>query len=363
MEIFEVGDRAFDSRARFHRFLSENCDEVVEGNLYICAGITDHSEDEFVEAIEREGWERTESHGHIGLIETEFRDSSAKAYLSFDEELGLFFLYTNQRKSEEIDKAVLPLLRDTDGLHYLYVGPRIIRNLCEDIKYEKDASKVTTFIAKRTPGTEIGARRRPETNRTINYYGDDGMEALGEVERDYGVLPHTVEIAIPTQVRFRVNKQGVFTLKNGKISTLFEYMNTCIEQTLAMKQEYDETDFEVLQVGNGYDVPESKPATIELSQPLTLQDLRQTRETIDNGDYTLLDVYLDESSTVLSAKVFDSEKNLFFNLEITPSKLRVFPREESEMEVFIRFFEFVQTEIDDQATPRHEVRSALVEGV
>lgn len=362
MEIFEVGDRTFNTRSHFHRFLSENHGEIAGGNLYICAGITEYSEENFIEAIETEGWNLSESYGHIDLIETGFGEDSAKAYLSFDDEHGLFFLYTDQRKSEEIDKAVLPLLRRTDGVHYLYIGPRVIRDLCEDIKFERDVSKVTTFIAKRTPGTEIGARRRPDTNRTINYYGEDGMEALSEVEREYGVLPHTVEVQIPTQLRFRVNKEGVFTLKSGSMSGLFQYMNTCISQTLGMKEEYDTTDFEVLQVGNGYDVPESKPATIELSQSLTTQKLRQVRERIDKSDYTMLDVYLDESSTVLSAKVFDSKENLFFNLEITPTKLRIFPREKSEMGVFLRFFEFVQSEIDDKATPREEVETQLMGG-
>lgn len=362
MEIFGVGDRTFESRSSFHSYLSENHDDIVQGNLYICAGITEHNEEEFIDVIESEGWERTESFGHIDSIETEYGDGAAKAYLSFDHARGLFFLYTDQRKSEEIDKALLKLLKNGNGLHYLYIGPRIIRDLCDGVRNEWESSKVTTFIAKRTPGTEIGARKRPDTNRTINYYGDDGMEALDEVEREYGVLPHTVELHIPTELRFRVNKEGVFTLKQGSMSVLFGYMNSCISQTFAMKEEYDETDFKVLKVGNGYDVPESKPATIELSHSLSTQELKEARETINNSDYTMLDVYLDESSRTLSAKVFDSDENLFFNLRISSTKLRVFPREESEMEVFLRFFEFVQTEIDDKAEPQQNAEPALLEG-
>lgn len=296
------------------------------------------------------------------LIETGYRSGAARAYLSFDEDTGLFFLYTDQRKNKEIDDKVLPLLLETDGLHYLYIGPRIIRDLCEEIEYEWDSSKVTTFIAKRTPGTEIGAKRRPDTNRTINYYGDDGMETLVEVERDYGVLPHTIEIHIPTKLKFRVNKEGVFALKSGQMRTLFKYMNTCISQTLAMKQEYDETDFNILEAGNGYEIPESKPATIELSETLTTSMLREVRETISDGGYTMLDVYLDESSPTLSAKVFDSEENLFFNLEVSSNRIRVYPRKESEMSVFLRFFEFVQSEIDDRATPQQDVEKAIIGG-
>jgi hypothetical protein len=109
-------------------------------------------------------------------------------------------------------------------------------------------------------------------------------------------------------------------------------------------------------------VPESKPATIELSHSLSTQELKEAREIINNSDYTMLDVYLDESSRSLSAKIFDSDENLFFNLKILPTKLRVFPREKSEMEVFLRFFEFVQSEIDDKAEPQQNAEPALLEG-
>ncbi|TKX85324.1 hypothetical protein EXE43_14175 [Halorubrum sp. SS5] len=359
MDIFNVGDRAFSSRSQFHQYLTDEYEDVVDQNLYICAGITEHTADEFAEAVEEEGWSVTAEYDHIKLIEHDFGEETAKAYLSFDGETGVFFLYTDQRKNEEIDKVVLKLLRETDGIHYLYIGPRIIRNLCEDVQYEWDASKVTTFIAKRTPGTEIGANRRPDTNRTINYYGDDGMKALSEVERDYGVLPHTVEIKIPTKVRFRVNKEGVFAIKNGDLETLFKYMSSCIKQTLAMKQEYDETDFEILEAGNGYEIPQSKPATIKVSRNLTNSMLRKIRDTISQGGYTLLDGFLDESSNTFTAKVFDSEENLFFNIEVTSDRIRVFPREESAMSVFLRFFEFVQSEIDDQAEPKQNAEAAV----
>jgi hypothetical protein len=359
MDVFEVEDTTFNSRSHFHRYLSEHHAELIDGNLYICAGLTEYPYEKFLDAIQAEGWEVSETFGEAILIETAYGTGAAQAYLLFDENTGLFFLYTDQRKNKEIDDAVLKLLKQTDGVHYLYIGPRIIRNLCNEIQQSRDSSRVTMFIAKRTPGTEIGAKRRPDTSRTINYYGNDGMEALGEVERDYGVLPNTVEIQIPAEIRFRVNKEGVFALKSGRLRALFEYMNSCISQTLAMKQEYDETDFKVLEVGNGYEIPESKPATIELSKHITTDSLYQVRQTLRDSDYTMLDVYLDESATVLSAKVFDSAENLFFNLEVSPNKMRIFPRENSQMSVFLRFFEFVQAEIDDRASPKQGVEAVI----
>ena len=355
MDIFEVEEERFNSSRHFHQYLSQNYDEISEDNLYICSGITEFTSKEFIEAIKQEGWEIADSYGAIELIRSEYQSGYVEAYLSFDEDTGLLFLYTDQRKSEEIDNAILPLLQKTKGLHYLYIGPRIIRDLCEEIAEEWESSKVTTFIAKRTSGTEIGAKRRPNTRRTINYYGEDGLRALREVERDYGVLPHTVEVHIPSKLRFRVNKEGVFTLKWGELNTLFEYMNTCIRQTLAMKREYDETDFDVLEVRGGeYEIPESKPATIRLTNRLSVSDIKQIRDRIRDSDYTLLDVFIDESTPTLSAKVFDKEENLFFNIELRSDEMLIYPREKSRMGIFLRFFEFIQSEIDDRATPKSD---------
>lgn len=361
MAIFQLQIDDFRSRSNFHQYLSRHHSEIVEGNLYICSGVTELSTSEFIEECKRQNWENIESYGAIELIQTGYQDGHAQTYFSVDDETGLFFLYTDQRKSEEIDNKILPLLRDLPKSHYLYIGPRIIRDLCEEIASGWESSRVTMFIAKRTGGTEIGAKRRPDTKRTVNYYGEDGLRTLREVERDYGVLPHTVEIHIPDEIRFRVNKQGVFTLKRGNLLTLFEYMDICIRQTLEMKQAYDATDFEILEVRD-YEIPESTPATILLSNKMGIDEIRSVRSKIQGSQYTLLDVFIDKSKPSLSSKVFDSEENMFFNLEVSSKEMRVFPREKSRMSLFLEFFEFVQSEIDDRARPRADVEFALMEG-
>lgn len=361
MAVFELSEGHFSTRSRFHHYLSNNHGEIADGNLYICSGVTELSTEEFIKACEQQGWEHVRSYGAIELIRTEYQEGHAETYFSVNEKTGLFFLYTDQRKSEEIDNAILPLLRDLPESHYLYIGPRVIRDLCEEIASEWESSRVTMFIAKRTPGTEIRAKRRPDTERTINYYGEDGLHSLREVEKDYGVLPHTVEIHLPDKLRFRVNKKGIFTLKKGNLKVLFEYMDTCIRQTLAMKQAYDATDFEILEIRD-YEIPESTPATILLTNKMELDEIRAIRSKIHDSNYTLLDDFIDESDPSLSTKVFDSEENLFFNLEVSTQEMRIFPREKSRMSVFLRFFEFVQSEIDDRATPRADVDFALIEG-
>lgn len=360
MDIFEVSETRFVSRTHFHNYLSNNYSKISDGNLYICSGISEFSLEEFIETIEEKGWVKAESYGAIELIRCKYGTEYAEAYLSFDEKTGLFFLYTDQRKSEEINKKILPLLKNTKGLHYLYIGPRIIRDLCEEVAEEWKSSKVTVFIAKRTAGTEIGAKRRPDTRRTINYYGDDGLRTLREVERDYGVLPNTIEINIPSELRFRVNKEGVFTIKRGEMGTLFKYMNICIRQTLSMKKEYDETEFDILEIRGEYEIPESKPATIQLTENMTISDIKEIRDSIRDSGYTLLDDFIDERKPSLSAKVFDSDENMFFNLKITSEKMLIFPREKSDMGIFLRFFEFVQSEIDDRATPKSNADAAII---
>ena len=40
--------------------------------------------------------------------------------------------------------------------------------------------------------------------------------------------------------------------------------------------------------------------------------------------------------------------------------MKMYPRKDSEMSVFLRFFEFVQSEIDDRATPKSNAGTALI---
>lgn len=350
MEVFEVPPDEFEDGPEFNRYLSRNYSALSGDDLYIISGVTELTQAEFEEQLEERGWKTDREYGVIKKIGSQYsQDHRAEAYLHFDQDEQLFFFYTDQRKTEEINDAVVPLLRTIRGVHYLYISPRILKEVTEQIAEQNESAKVTEFIAKRTEGTEIPALERPDEERTINYYGDDGLRTLREVEQKYGVLPHILEIDIPGELNFRIDKEGVFKLKSGSLSLMFEYLDECITQCLDIKEAYDSTRVEDIEIAEDNVVSQSTPARIELN--LEFDDLGPLKTSLQDNDYALIDTNAERGSVYFSSKIYDQENNLFFNIRADKNAIRVFPKEERDIGTFFRFFEIIQSTVDEHAEP------------
>ncbi|PSQ14005.1 hypothetical protein BRD02_10750 [Halobacteriales archaeon QS_8_69_73] len=350
MEVFEIPSDEFEDGPEFNRYLTRNYSGLSSNDLYIISGITELTRAEFEGQLEGRGWSVDQEYGAIKKIGHQYsQDYRAEAYLHFDEDQQLFFFYTDQRKTEEINDAIVPLLRTIKGVHYLYISPRILKEVTEQIAEQNESAKVTEFIAKRTEGTEIPAAERPDEERTINYYGDDGLRTLREVEDRYGVLPHILEINIPTELNFRVDKEGIFKLKSGSLSLVFEYLDECINKCLDIKEAYDSTRVEDIEITEGNVVSQSTPARIDLN--LQYEDIDPLQTSLQDSDYALIDTNTERGSVYFSSKIYDQENNLFFNVRANEEAIRVFPKDERDIGAFFRFFEIVQSTVDEYAEP------------
>lgn len=338
----------FESERDFHDYLSEYYFDISSNELYIVSGVTELTKDVFEENLEEKGWMTEEEYGVVKRVSKPYGDEKAVAYLYFNQETQVFFFYTDQRKTEEIDNELIPLLEDLDRSHYLYISPRVLRNLTDKIAEEHESAKVTEFIAKRTKGTKIDSETSDQ-ERTINYYSDDGLKRLREMEEKYGVLPHILEITIPKELTFRINKEGVFKLRSGSLSLLFEYIEECLEQTLEVKRAYDTARTESIEISENYTISQSVPARIEFTQPMTYEELTPFKSNLRDSDYALIDSRSERGSLYFSSKVYDQRNNLFFNVRADENAIRIFPKKKNDISTFFRFFEIVQLTLDDRA--------------
>jgi len=362
MEIFEIPRNQFDGVAEevvrtefadgadFNEYLSEHYSGLSDNDLYIVSGVTELSKGQFEDAIQDEGWETDSSYGAVVKVGKDYGEQRAEAYLFFNPENQLFYFYTDQRKTEEINGALIPLLKKLHKAHYLYISPRILRQVTEKIAEEWETAMVTEFIAKRTKGTKVDSEVTPDQERTINYYSNDGLFRLREMEEKYGVLPHILEISIPGELTFRMNKEGVFKLKSGSLDLLFDYIEECIGQTLEIKKAYDSTRVEFVEVSHDESVSQSIPARIELTYPLRYDEIGPLEKKLKSGDYALIDTITQRGSVYFASKVYDQKNNLFFNVRADEDAIRVFPEEERNISTFFRFFEIVQLSLDDGAS-------------
>lgn len=351
MGVFAVERQEFADRVDFNHYLAEQYSSLGDDDLYIIAGLTEYDRSGFMELLQRQGFEVAEDYGGIQKIRCEYGgDRPAEFYLSYDEDDNVVLFYTDMRKTEEIENTVEPLLEDNAGVHYLYISPDLLQDIREQIISEDPAAEITEFVAKRTERTDTRARFRPGESRTINYYGDDGLHTLRELEELYGVLPRIMEFNVPGDLRFRINHEGVFKLKDGNLEQMFRHVESCIEEALEVKRAYEGTNFQMVTASEELEIPTSEPAAITLQNGLKYHEIEGLKGSMQEEDYVLVNSYAEEGSLFFSTEVIDQVKNSTFRIKANEGQIRIFPQDESDLGTFYRFYEFVQDSVDESAT-------------
>ncbi len=351
MSVFSVREMEFPDRVSFNQYLTESYSVDEDGDLYIIAGLTDYSWPEFRELLESKGYEILEEYGEIVKMACEYgSDGRIEFYLSFDRETQIVLFYTNMRKSEEIENTIEVFLKETPRVHYLYIAPRVMQEIRETVAADDPNARVTQFSSHRVERSDIEARIRPEFSRTIQYFGDDGLETMREMEENYGVVPRLMEFRIPNTSKFKINREGVFNLQSGNLSYLFEHVETCIEKALRVRRAYENANFEMVRTSDQLEVPTAEPASISLQNRLKYHEVEDFKASMEENDYVLLDTFAEEGSLFFSSKVIDKEKKASFRIKANEDEIRVLPQKQKDLGSFFRFYEFIQNSIDEGAS-------------
>lgn len=358
MDLFEVGKRSFDGLPEFNGYLSNHEESPIDNDLHIVAGLSQYSEEGFLDLLLARGFE-TEGYGEITRIEKEYthndEEYNAGFYLHYhgseeEESGGVVLLYTNQRKTKEINHTVRDIFENEHGVYYLHIGPRLFQIVREEVLQNEEYAEITEFVADRSKNSDRPSRIRPDFERTIRYFGDDGWQALREMEENYGVRPRYLKFNIPNDASFKIARDGVFSLADGNLDTLFNYVQVCIQEGLELKQAFEGSDFEMVSNTENLSIPTADPAVINLNSELQYSQLDTIKSRMDEEDYFIVDSFGQEGSVHFSSKVYDKQKENTFRLKATDDTIRVFPQEEEgDLGSFLRFHEFVQNHIDPEA--------------
>jgi hypothetical protein len=350
MELFDVDPDDFADRVSFNHYLANNYEVLSDRDLYVVCGLTEHTEAEFMELMREDHYEIVQDYGGVKKIGRDYgAEERAEFYLSYSEEENVVLFYTDMRKTEEIEGTIENFLENRQGVHYLYISPQLLQQIREDIVSEAPEAEITEFVAKRTERTDTDAVFRPEYARTINYYGDDGLETLREIEESYGVLPRIIEFNIPGGLQFRVNHEGVLKLVDGSLTQLFEFVQLAIEECLQVKRAYDTSDFQMVRTSEHLQVPTAEPVSINLQNGLQYHEVDSLKASMSDDNYVVVDSYAEEGSLFFSGKVIDQLKNSAFRIKANEDEIRVFPQDGKDLGSFFRFYEFVQDTVDEGA--------------
>ena len=352
VKLFSIPDIKFYNPPEFREYLVENYESSqVDHDLTIIVGITKHNKIDFFEALQSFGFTTVRNLGSVSHIKFDLDEAPLECYVTHDADTGVVIFYTNYRKT---NKNEIPKIRDflsSDvNTYYLFFKPSLMREIAEELMDEYDNLEITEFTARRLPNSRFESHIRPNYDRTISYWGDDGREALQELGYQYGVLPSRFVVNIPETIKFVIDDEGLFTFAAGNLNILFDILEKSVNESRKTMEAYDGSDFKVLPVktaGRSFDIPSSTPVSIQLNQSIEFHDISEFKTKL-NKEYAIVDFIAREGSLFLSSDLV-SKSGFQFRIKADENHIKMFPDGKMIFSEFMKFYEFIIKSIDPKA--------------
>ena len=315
---------------------------------------------EVISLLKDKGFESETYKDGLAKLTTSYYDSHTKEtlvinyYLSMDESTGLLVFFSDANK--QIIRATLykNFVEVVRGVYYAWINPIKFQELTSEILNTYKDSTIDFFITKRKPTYKSYARIRPYEERSINYHGSDGREALDEFKQVYGMLPTLIEFVIPGRIKFKIDVQGIFTFSGGDIQLLNKQVQLLIDEILNEKKILDQSKFEFIKIktlkNKDFFVPDIKQWAIHFSKPIEYEDVSEIlKDLAVDAHFIEIDNTVLKGSLFWSATLLDSEKNTLMSIKCNGNQLFVLPKGDESFDSFSRFFKFFAENIDEQA--------------
>ena len=253
--------------------------------------------------------------------------------------------------SDQIEKTI-GAIADEPGVYNLWIGPTAMEEIKDEIISKYPYSDITTFTAKRTSSYIFKGKIRPDFDRTIVYYGKDGLKTLEEAKYYYGAFPTDILFDVPAVMRFRVNAKGAFSLEFGNKEYFFDIFNNTLEIVQNIRKTVESSRFELTTVQmerKELKVPFLVPWEIEFSKELEYPDAEVLVNKLQENGFTLYNYILSKGSVLLDSNIIDEVKKCMFSISMGSSRMVVVPRHYIHFDSFLRFFQTIVEDLDPQA--------------
>lgn len=344
----------FSSREDFVSYLNEIDVGSISGEFNIMGAVNNLPESrDFLDLIQNH-LRLVNSTGELHLLRATVDGEKVYHYLYMDEDFPIFF--TTANKTDQIPPTVEKFLQETKDVGRLMLSRRQIDNIRKNIVSRHEDLLIPYFSARRSRDSSISAKRRPDVERSVQYRADDGLETYREMRFNYGVLPKIMVFERPNHFKFRVKQEGMFVLQNGTVDELWAILTNEMERA-ANIVEYSNT-------GGFKGVPSSffedkefhisSPWAIELDSTLHEGPIKSLPASLseDFWEFGVSEYDIRSSGRGFDAEVIDENTHERTVLRSKGNSIRVFPREETDIDQSVRLFNFVSDHFDSECKAR-----------
>ena len=350
LELFPVPDVSFRSASEFLSYLKGNYKADGKGHeLTVVVGTTERPKKDLERALHEFGFETTRLLGEVVQLRAPYEDGVLECYLTY-EEPGVLLFFTNFRKTEEIPR-ISDFLRSDEQSYSMFFPPTLLRDTVKTLLHERPDMTISEFTARRGEYSRMPSDLRPHYKRTIGYWGDDGIEALRELESAYGVVVQRVVVVIPEVCKFGIDCRGFLTANWGETNCPLDVLGSLITKSSKARIGYDSSSYRLASagtLGKTFEVGVSTPMTILLAKDLSYAEVVDFESRLQDNGYSVLGTLAQEGSLYLSSDLITNDGHRL-RVKSDGRRIRVFSGDDRTIRSFMAFYEFVTNQIDPGA--------------
>lgn len=351
IDFLDAIDREYSSRDDFIDYIQTDVDlNNLDNKLSVVGSVSEYTRSNFIQSLQ----------GHFNIVDEQeelillwAENESVPYYVSLhDREFPLFFTAAN--KTDEIPDTLVKYLKSDQMMSRMWVGKREMERLREQMVRDYDHLLIPYFTAKRSKHTDIPAEKRPDYDRTMSYWADDGLETFRHMKSRYGVLPTNLQFQQPGSFKFQITQDGVFTAIDNGVEQISNLIQHTINRLRIIKSaidtaDYNEKSYDILQE---FSFPYSKPWAIQLDERPAVDDIRHFEGNLaeSNLEFDVLDFDPNYEKRAFDAELADTEDYSRTGVRTKEDQIRVYPRESTGIDQSFRIYNF----IDDHISPNPE---------
>jgi len=353
VDFLDIGNQYFADVDRFTQHISDTIEnDSLDGKLSIIGSVSDFTtKSQFKESIETQ-FEVRNDLGDLLLATSKNRD--VPFYIHMNDGCPLFF--TTGTKTKDIPKTVGHYIRSEPDISRMWIGKRQMEDIRVDLTEDGKNDVLVPYItAHYSPRSDVDNVSREGFERTIQYYGDDGLRTYKELHDKYGVFPTNIQFKKPGVFKFRITQEGIFTINKGGVKQSLSLIKKTIDSLKEVKRAVNSAQYEEVRTELDTSSPRSEPWKIKLSRGLEKDDVNYFRQCMsaDDWEFGVTDYRPSTEDTIgFTGEVVD--KIHYGQLGVRTrggNEIRVYPREKTGFGQSIRFFSFISNNIDKDALP------------
>jgi len=298
--------------------------------------------------------------GDVKKLVAHYRDSETNhlvpvTYFAFlHRDTRLLLCFTTASKFD-VEQTLDRIVERNPGLYYGLMSSSTFSKLDKMLLESHPGTLITYFSARRNRQSALRSEIRPDYERSIEYYGNDGRNVLEELKHAYGVALRSIHFEIPDFAVYQVHNIGQFTLSRGQNDArkfLLEIVDFAMRDSLLMRRAVESGDFRLIPLETKRKTllfPKLQPWLIRFGLPLDFKEGENLVSILQDSGFDVFNHVLAPGSLRLNGMVADRVKNAIFTIDANSERMVVAPVQEVSFDSFLRFYQAIIENFDPNA--------------